>query len=497
MKKINWLLLIIVMAGLLVRLYQLDSLPGELWGDTITHYRLAEAILKGDFFLEYRFLADGPLFSYFAAFVAKLIGLSFYSLKLTTTLIGTACIVTIYYFTLELIKKKSVAYVASFFMAFSFWGLSFSRQGKPHMLIPLLVTLSLFFALRQKVILAGILLGLGLCIQSASWGMLFVFLPHLMILLIGLLTVSPTILSIVEDRQSYFSASGYYGEKLGAGRHLELGDYVSRLSENIVKNITSFNLKGDVAFRQNIPGHPSLDMLSGILFVLGMILLLRELFFRRKTKLFWYFFFPFWVIQIPSLSDVSNPQSVPNIGRMIGVLPFVCIAVAYGLVFLVTKISQLTAFIGAERIRQPLILAVLLGAIFIVNFYNFFIIYPRTLPNGNTPFGKIIARHLDTYPQDSRVFVAGCCWGEWGQPEPGAIEFSLRQKRTLNFVSPITSLESLLCENDRIKSQTKIVVVAQPKPIADFNASCLTKVKQYQLISGQWSVATVFEGERR
>ncbi len=45
----------------------------------------------------------------------------------------------------------------------------------------------------------------------------------------------------------------------------------------------------------------------------------------------------------------------------------------------------------------------------------------------NTP--KIISNYIDGLPKGTKVMLTSCCWGEWGQPEPKAILYSLKSAK--------------------------------------------------------------------
>ena len=45
----------ILLIYLFVAFYQLETIPGEIWGDAISHYTLADNMLHGKFFYDYEF----------------------------------------------------------------------------------------------------------------------------------------------------------------------------------------------------------------------------------------------------------------------------------------------------------------------------------------------------------------------------------------------------------------------------------------------------------
>jgi len=58
------------------------------------------------------------------------------------------------------------------------------------------------------------------------------------------------------------------------GISLALGEKLIRLGDNALKNMMSFNFKGDTGFRHNISGNPHLDIVSGVFFVIGFLMII-------------------------------------------------------------------------------------------------------------------------------------------------------------------------------------------------------------------------------
>src|SRR5215469_15286363 len=109
-----WILIIIVCFGAFLGLYQLDTLPAEMWGDATAHYALAQGVIHGKYFFNYQFGGDGPLFTYFVVALSWILGLSFYTLKFTSVLIYLFFIVIMYFLTDGLFKKKEISYISTF-----------------------------------------------------------------------------------------------------------------------------------------------------------------------------------------------------------------------------------------------------------------------------------------------------------------------------------------------------------------------------------------------
>lgn len=442
--------LLIVLLGLIIRLYRLGELPGEMWGDVNEHYRLAQRILDGNFFYYFDFGGDGPLISYLIAGIAKITGLSFYSIKLTTVIVDVISVFVIYHLAFEIFKKKSIAYLSSFLMAVSFWNISLSRQGKPYIIIPLFVMLSVFFLLKKRNLLAGFILALGMYTQAAFWGMLVFAFYNFFVFAGFLMTGSVLLYGSKFNFHSLFPDFSYIEEKMGLS--LTFGSKLLNLANNLIKNVLSFNFKGDTVFRHNIPGNPNLDIITGFFFIIGFVFLIYKAYVKKDLNLVKYFFIPFLFAQLPSILDIRNSANVPSMGRMAGAAPFAYMGAAYAMVSLI-KIKK-----GITKVLITLFLIIILG----LNLRNYFIIYPKTLPGGNLPFTKIIASEMDKYDKYYLIGLVGCCWEEYGHPEPLSIDYTLVSKRSVQWFN-LENYPELNCKylNSKVVNK-KMALFADP-----------------------------------
>lgn len=171
--------------------------------------------------------------------------------------------------------------------------------------------------------------------------------------------------------------------------------------------------------------------------------------------------------QLASFLDIANPQNSPSFGRMIGSAFFIYFILAKGLVFLYEKIKS------KNLLLSKLFLIIYLSFYAIFNFYNYFFIYPQTLPNKNIPFGRLIVEDIikNYNKSNSKIFLFTCCWGEWGQPEPKSIENYLISKKYSYFNNYIFiyDYEELINLIDINKSK-KIIIYTNPF-ITNFNYS--------------------------
>lgn len=463
----------IVWLGLSIRLFRLDSVPAEMWGDVIEHYKMATAVLNEEFTIMYWFGGDGPLMSYIAALVSLPMGLSFISLKLTTVIIGSALIGITYWLAKLLFNRHLIGYLAAYFVAVWFWGISLSRQAKPYILVPLFVGLILILLLKKRYWIAGLATGLGMYVQASFWGGLGFALYHPLALLVSM----PVMIPFLRRLPSLIADQTYIGSKMAEGTNL--AELAQHLGVNVWHNLQSFGWRGDMSFRHNIPHQPHIDLVSAILFFTGLVLIILLVVVKRQYKYLFFLLLPLIFIQIPSVLDTANWEWGPYMGRMAGVIPLVAIIASVGMVKMADLVSNL-------KLRRVMMFAILL-LIGSINLYRYFEIYPRTLPNNNSPFGIRIAQHIrNQIDLDTAVVMLDCCWGEWGQPEPQAIEFNIEKER--KFYHSIARDWNF--DDGKVENQ-KAVFVLDPdetrllQEIDNFH----TINDRYILNDGQWQIA--------
>ncbi len=489
-----WILIGILCIGAFLGLFQLNYLPAEMWGDAVAHYALAQQVLHGNLFFNYRFGGDGPIYTYIVVLVSWFVGISFYTLKFTSVLVYLLFIFVMYFLTDELFKKKEITYSATFLSAVSFWSITFARQPHARMLVPLFVASTMLFAIKKKPILSGTLLGLGMYSQASFWAMPLVFWKRFNILSLGLLITIPLVIVFLNGSVGFFTNHSYFGEKLAVTDNLPFSQIIKNIESNISSNFFSFTTHGDNGFRLNVPASPHLDTASALFFFIGFFLLIYTSIKEKKWRYIECIILPVIFIQIPSLLDIHNPLAQPNIGRMIGIIPFVYITTAYGLT--TTWQHVLTKTIKDKHIRRAymyICIVYILIVIAIANIYKYFIVYPYYLPDHNTPFARIIAQTIDAYPQSATFFVIGSGWGEWGQPEQRAIIDSVIIPHTINFFQTSTSAISL-CKTIHTTYGAKVFIL-NPTDTIDSSRinSCGSSIHSYLLQKKSFTVARVLE----
>jgi hypothetical protein len=424
-----------------VALWRLNQVPGEWFGDISIENEMVLEILQGSWPWHF-ILSSGPLYNYFAAGFAAVLGISYMTYKYASVAMGALGLLAVYQLG-SMLHSRKIGLLAMLAMALSFWYLVWSRLGNsPQILSPFLSAMTVVALLKfQKsrhefyLVAGGILstMGLfsypGLYTLPVAWLALVLWqngpdLGRKALIRLGLAVWSliPGILGFIHMMRTTpakYSVQTYVGGKVPT---LEDGWYplLQTLLAYLLKALGMLHVRGDVTFRVNVPNRPHLDTISGLLFLIGLVLVSVHPKLRRIGV---YLIVPMFVLSLPSISPVLPVGEIPNSGRTLGIAPFVFVLVALGLLSC-AKIVRKIAGPGISKLTVILIV----GMIAFLNMRSYFIEYPKNLPDNNTPFGKIIAAYIDSLPADTAVHLSACCWGAWGQPEPNGIYYVLDRK---------------------------------------------------------------------
>lgn len=435
-RRLIWLLPVIMAIGAGLRVYDLDRLPGEIYGDiAIVHEYMAD-IVAGNWPFTF-VLSAGPLYHYLIAPIVWLGGLDYYALKIGSVVVSLLAIGGTYALARTLLDE-AFALMASFITAVSCWLLIFSRLGNSQIVIPLLTVGTLFFAVRLSrtgrtadVTGCAVVSALGLYCYPQTFFMPPVLFVTLMALTwtgtvvrpihlaqfagVTVLCALPFVWIVAADPANFFS--GYIGGKLGSE-----GSPIGIFIGNAVRALLALHVHGDVVFRSNPAGLPHLDPISGLLFLAGIGFWLQPEHRRLSPVLL----IPLVLLQLPSMLVLSVPGEIPSASRTLGIAPLAYLLAASGLWWCWSLLRRTWLATG--------LICVCLAGILYINADRYFRIYADGLPNHNTPFGRVIAEYIDGLPAGAETYMFGCCWGEWSQPEPRGVLYALRTEHSLLFV---------------------------------------------------------------
>jgi 4-amino-4-deoxy-L-arabinose transferase-like glycosyltransferase len=456
---------------LFVRLFKLDTIQTEVFGDIQIVHQYVEGILIGDWPIRFT-LSAGPLYHYVIAPIVAVAGLNYFGLKLASVIVSGGVLLATYGLGSSLIDDY-FGLLAVAVAGVSSWLLIFSRLGNSQVLVPLLTTGALWLAVRvarqsrpADLIACAVVSALGLYTYPQSFvlpGVIFITLVCLRwaghpiawadlrrFVLATIACAIPFAWIVYLDPANFIT--GYIGGKIIAE-----DSWVEALFTNSFNALLAFHVRGDTIFRGNPSGLPHLDWVSGLLFLAGIGFWLTPARRRWCPALL----VPLVLLQLPSMLVLGRVGEVPSASRTLGVAPIAYILVASGLWWLVEAMTQL----GRRRIGIA-IAAVLLGAIVLLNAQRYFVAYIDGLPYHDTPIGYRVAALADSLPPETQVYIVGCCW-ESDMPEPPYVRLMAARPQNIHTLDPI----ELTCDRLQFLKQPAVLIwsfrVALPTPAVE------------------------------
>ena len=351
--KAKILLLLIFLLAVSLRLYHIVELPGEWFGDISNVHEYMMEILEGKWPF-YFSQSPGPVYHYLIfPFVLFFRNQGYETYKYSSILVSLAGLWGAYLFVKELSGRK-IALLTTFISSFSFWYLVWSRIGNSQIMIPALVSFSSLFLIRfvkfnriSDLIRTMAVVSLGWYIYPQTFILppfIFVFIlfylltritnreifQHLTVfVIVALLGILPFILIIESQNKNFegnFGATGYLGKKIFPVFEMSGSKFFGKLGKNLAASYMILHVEGDKTFRVNVAGKPQLDRISGVLFILGIIFMIRK--YRRVFTI--YIILLLLVLPLPSVSPAIPETEIPNSARTIAVIPSVYLLVGLG-----------------------------------------------------------------------------------------------------------------------------------------------------------------------
>lgn len=378
MRITKLLLGIVLLFALLLRTYQLTSVPISLsWDEASLGYNafaIGESLKDehGELLPVARFIAFGdykpPGYIYMAVPFVKLMGLSELSTRLPSALAGTLLVLITFAIVKELFKSDKAALVASFLLAISPWALQFSRGAfegnmatmfsgaaiyfflrgtRIRAIVPLLVSAVSFvlamYTFNSHRIFVPLMLGSLLLIYwRGVWQRKVSYLVMLILFGVLLLPMVPHVLS-PEGKLRFQEVSWMADvepiEQANERVALDNSSLESRILHNrrhvygyqfLLHYFDTFNPKflfasGDVNPRLSSQTVGELYLIELPFLLLGIIFLLR---FHRKAGLL----LLLWLLVAPVPGAFA--RETPHALRMLNLLPVPQIVIALGIVSL-------------------------------------------------------------------------------------------------------------------------------------------------------------------
>lgn len=342
-------LLIVLVISIALIFYKFNLVPKNLTFDEVEFAKLALSLGKIPY-TPYSNLATGhsTLYFYIILFSFKLFGVNNFALRFPSAFFGVLSLITFYLIMEKVsdkIKKIDFTLILSVLFITSRWYFNFARFSFEVTFLTFLELMSILFLItflghlrtyavakanKHNLILSGLFAGLAF--NSYTPGRIFFILP-LLFLLIKLLKTFDFKKALVTF--SFFvipfiilalPLSLYLANNKDArldnefflkNTEMTVNEKVAGLWHNVSSTALMFNVKGDINGRHNYPGKPALNYVVGALFIIGMIISIKDI-----KKFNNQFFLCYFIISlVPAI--LTYPWENPNMLRTYTSIPAV------------------------------------------------------------------------------------------------------------------------------------------------------------------------------
>lgn len=379
MKKILPIIILTILSAFII-FYRFADIPKHLSFDEVEFTRLALS-LDNKAYIPYSQLATGHSTLYFYILLASLktFGINTFALRLPTAIFGILSVI-FFYLILEIIYKKNkelntrYLILTTLVLLTSHWFLNFARFSFEATFLLSLELISIYFLLKFEdikkatrsnflanrqgppwgcgglknlgssfLIISGFFSGLAFL--SYTPGRIFFLLPlsflifkknikQLIYFLIPfIIIITPLTSYLLTHKDTRVDQQFFL-----MNHEMPVNEKLTGLWHNISSTALMFNIKGDVNGRHNYPNKPALNPILGILFIVGLLISIKD-FKNIYNKLFLLYFL---LSIFPAL--MTYPWENPNMLRTFTVLPsvvyFIGIAI-YNLIAIAPRWSNL------------------------------------------------------------------------------------------------------------------------------------------------------------
>jgi len=442
----TWLFWAAVLMTVVIRFYRIDTLQGEMYGDIEIVQTYTKNVLSGQW-PWYFSLSSGPLYHYMIAPLIYYIGNGFDQIKVASILTSLG-IVALIMGTARQLAGRKLGIIALAVAGSGSWLLLFSRLGNSQIFVPLVAIGTAYALLRfintQRVgwlYASALIATFGLYSYPQS----FVIPPVMWLTAVALWQTK-----VIRNRQDIvrYTLMLLFGSLPFIFMYLSnpdsiTGNYISekfettdlapsRIIDILGRGVGAYFTSGDNVFRSNPRGLAHIDIISSVLFVIGIASCFRAN-MRAKAPLL---IIPFLLLHIPSLLVLRYPDQVPSASRSIGAAPYAYLFIAMGLYEIYNFLKGRWASVSG------LVVLVVFGASLQQNIERYFDKYISSMPYGDVPIGRMIVKYADMLSPDTSVYIAGCCWRDTS-PEPFFSQLQMQHPAMLKRFDPA---ETLTCD---------------------------------------------------
>ena len=354
-------------------------------------------------------------------------GLSFLTLKIDTVGFGLFVLPFMYLLGKE-IGGRRVGLFAFFITGIAYWPNMISRIGLRFPLYPLFVAPMMLYLIRglrtrnrNDFILSGIFLGLGLngytpyrivpflvaaafilyIIHAQSKGARRDALVWFVIVGLTSFMIFIPLFRYATENPEMFSFRAL--SRLGTTEQPLPGPWYQILVSNVWVGLKMFNWDDGNIWVASVPHRPALDIVSGALFLIGVILILAR-YFQKRHWLDLFLLLSVPILQLPSTLSLAFPDENPALNRAAGafVPTFIIVALA---------LDGLISAFGSEKKRKVfawILTAVLLLASIAQNYDLVFNQFDQEFREGawnSSEMGAVIQQFGLVYGETDTVWI--------------------------------------------------------------------------------------------
>jgi hypothetical protein len=367
-KFTRWTLLVLAVVAIVIffRVYNIRGVPSEPFSDHAEKILDVYDVSQGQTHIFFPRNTGREAIQMYLTLVVSWVfgtGLSFLSLKIGTIISGLVTLPYMYLLGKEFGGKR-IGLLAVFFAGIAYWPNVISRVGLRFPLYPLFVAPTLYFLLRglrrrsrNDAILSGLFLGFGLhgytpfrimplvvviaialyLLHTQSKGNRKAAILWLVILGFTSLIVFLPLARYWVDNPRSFDYRAF--TRLGT-IETPLPSPVGQIFlSNTWNALRMFNWDDGVIWVHSVTNRPALDVVSGALFLIGVVLVLIRYFHKRHWQdLFLLLSVP--LLQLPSILSLAFPGENPALNRAAGAMVPTFLLVALALDGLLTGIAS-------------------------------------------------------------------------------------------------------------------------------------------------------------
>ncbi len=353
-------------------------------------------------------------------------GLSFLTTKVATISMGLVTLPYIYLLGKEIANKR-VGLLAFFLAGIAYWPNVISRIGLRFPLYPLFVAPMMLYLIRglrtgnrNQFILAGIFLGLGLngytpyrIVPFLVIAAMILFALHMRsktstrdsfvwLAIVGLVSffIFLPLMRYATENPGTFSYRAF--SRLGEGQAIP-GPVLNIFFSNVWNAFKMFNWDDGNIWVNSLPHRPALDIVSGALFLIGIVLLIAR-YIRKRNWLDLFLLLSIPILLLPSILSLGFPDENPALNRASGayVPTFIIVAMALD--------GFISAF-GSEK-RRVVLASLITGSLLIwSSSQNFDIVFHQFDTNfrlgawNSSEMGTVIKEFGSVYGETDTVWI--------------------------------------------------------------------------------------------